>query len=1043
MNISAPFIKRPRGTSLIAIGVFILGFCAYFFLPIAPLPSVDFPTISIGADVPGIDSQTASSALAAPLERRLGQIPGVIEMTSTSKSGSSEMTVQFDLDRNIDGAARDVEAAIRASAHDLPPEIKSPPDYRKVNPAGSPIMVLAMTSDTMPLSDVYTFADDIICQRISQIAGVSQIMISGGAKTAVRVQVDPAQLASIGLGMNDLQLFLTGANHFAPKGFIETSDRSYGLRVNDQLLDAGDYQDLVIAQRNGVPIPLSFVAKVMNATENRYQGGWFDGKRAVIMPVFKQSDANVIEIVDEINRILPLLRSWLPPGVHLDVVSDRTQTIRASVNDVQTTLIITSALVILVMFLFLRRLVPTFIAGITVPLCIAATFGMMWIFGYSLNNLSLMALTVSVGFLVDDSIVVIENIVRLIEAGKSPMEASILGAKQIGFTVVSMSLSLVAIFLPVLMMGGVMGRLFHEFAMTLSCSILVSLVVSLTLTPSLCARFLEREHHKVETGLAHWFELGFHAMQSYYRRKLDWVFKHVRLVQFLTLGTVFLTVYLYTIVPKGFFPQQDTGLLFGTTEGAQDISFLAMQEKQKQIAKIIKEDPAVAHIASVIGSNGGTGSNNGRLYIALKPKSERGLDVDGVINRLRPKLAAVKGARTFLAPAQDLRMGGRQSRAQYQYALRSDTIAPLITWAPKLIEKLQKYPQLVDVNADSQFQGRQVKVVVDRNLSGSLGIEPIQVDQALYNAFGQHQVSTMYQPRSQFHVILEANPEMAKDPAYLSKIYVKSNSGKMIPLSAIAHFDQITQPLSLNHQGQFPVVTFSFNLQPGVSLGEAEEIVNKAMAELKMPPSIKGGFAGNALLFQDSLSSQPLLILAAILAVYIVLGMLYESLIHPLTILSTIPTAGIGALLALILMKMELSIVAMIGIILLVGIVKKNAIMMVDYAIEAQRERFLSPRDAIYEACLVRFRPIMMTSAAAVFGSLPLAIGMGVGSELRQPLGVAIVGGLVVSQALTLFTTPVVYLFMERVRVWSNGLRGKIVLFKNPLIFGTRLRESS
>ena len=1042
MNLSAPFISRPRGTSLIAFGIILLGFTAYFFLPIAPLPSVDFPTVSVGADVPGIDSQTAATALAAPLERRLGQIPGVLEMTSSSKSGSSDITVQFDLDRNIDGAARDVEAAIRASAHDLPPEIKNPPDYRKVNPAGAPVMVLAMTSDTKPLSDVYTYADDIISQRINQIPGVSQVMISGGAKTAVRVQVDPAQLASIGLGMNDLQAFLTGANHFAPRGFIETPDRSYSLRVNDQLLGAEDYQDLVIAQRNGIPIPLSFVAKVMNGTENRYQGGWFDGKRAVIMPVFKQSDANVIEIVDGIKKILPLLRSWLPPGVHLDVVSDRTQTIRASVDDVQTTLMITSALVVLVMFLFLRRLAPTFIAGITVPLCLAATFGVMWLFGYSLNNLSLMALTVSVGFLVDDSIVVIENIVRHMESGQSALEASLLGAKQIGFTVVSMSLSLVAIFLPILLMGGVIGRLFHEFAVTLSSAILVSLVVSLTLTPSLCARFLRKEGDQPENRFSSLFEAAFSAMQSSYRRGLDWVFQHVVLMQILTAATIFLTAYLYTVVPKGFFPQQDTGLIFGTTEGAQDISFLSMQEKQQQIAKIIKDDPAVEHVASVIGSNGGTSSNNGRLYIAMKPKAKRGLDVDGVINRLRPKLAAVKGTRTYLAPAQDLRMGGRQSRAQYQYALRSDTIGPLITWAPRLIEKLQKYPQLVDINADSQFQGREVKVVVDRNLAGSLGIQPIQIDHVLYNAFGQQQVSTMYDTLSQFHVILEADPEMAKDPAYLSKIYVKSAAGKMIPLSAIAHFEQVTQPLSLNHQGQFPVVTFSFNLLPGVSLGEAEDLVNSAMTELKMPPTIKGGFAGNALLFQDSLSTQPLLIMAAILAVYIVLGMLYESLIHPLTILSTIPTAGIGALLALIIVKMELSIVAMIGIILLVGIVKKNAIMMVDYAIEVQRDRLLSPRDAIYEACIVRFRPIMMTSAAAIFGSLPLAIGMGVGSELRQPLGVAIVGGLLVSQALTLFTTPVVYLGMESMRIHGKAFCGKLGVFFKKMVVGRRLSES-
>lgn len=1019
-----------------ALGLLLMGMTAYFFLPVAPLPNVDFPTISVSASLPGVDPETAATSLAAPLERRLGEIPGVIEMTSSSTLGGTAITVQFDLNRNVDGAARDVQAAINAAAHDLPPNLPSPPTYRKMNPAGAPVMILAMTSDTVPLSEVYNLADGIISQRLSQIPGVSQVPLFGGAKTAVRVQVDPAQLASLGMSLLDMQQFLTNANHFAPLGAIESKGRSFTIQANDQLMDAADYQSLVIAQTtNGIPIPLSSVAHVENATENTLQGGWFNGKRAVIMPVFKQPDANVIEIVQGIQKIMPQLRAWLPPGVHLSVAADRTQTIRASVNDVQFTLLLTSVLVILVMFLFLRRLGPTFVAGITVPLALAGTFGVMWLCSYSLDNLSLMAMTVSVGFLVDDAIVVIENIVRYIEKGHAPLEAALLGAKQIGFTVISMSLSLVAVFLPILLMGGVIGRLFHEFAITLSASILVSAVISLTLTPTLCAKFLKREDHSGEGRFGLWLESGFTALFEHYRRGLDWVLHHKMLTLFLWFVTFLGTLSLFWVVPKGFFPEQDTGLLTGVSEASQDISYEAMEKKQKQLAKIVSEDPAVEGVASFISSGGGSTLNNGRMFISLKPLSVRKVHVDEVINRLRPKLAAVQGAKLFLSPMQDLRMGGRITKAQYQYALRSDSLDTLLKWAPKLVALLQTYPQLVDVNNDQQFQGLQVRVVVDRNMAGSLGIQPSQVDAVLNNAFGQSQVSNMYSTINQFHVVLEANPDLMRDPSYLNKIYVKSSAGRMIPLSAIARFENTNMPLSVNHQGQFPVVTFSFNLMPGVSLGEAEKLIDQAQRELHMPSSIKGSFAGNAQLFADSLSSLPLLVLAAILAVYIVLGMLYESLIHPLTILSTIPTAGVGALLALLLVGMELSIVAMIGIILLVGIVKKNAIMMVDFAIEAQRERGLSPREAIYEACLVRFRPIMMTSAAAIFGSIPIAVGMGVGSELRQPLGVAIVGGLLVSQVLTLFTTPVVYLAMERLRVrgtlWrQRGMTSVFTKFK-------------
>ena len=1021
MNIPAPFIRRPRGTSLLALGLLIAGVAAYFSLPIAPLPNVDFPTISVNASLPGVDPETAATSLAAPLERRLGQIPGVIEMTSSSTLGGSSITVQFDLNRNINGAARDVQAAINAAAHDLPPNMPGPPTYRKVNPAGAPVMVLAMTSDTMPLSEVYNLADGIVSQRLSQVPGVSQVPISGGAKSAVRIQVDPAQLAGLGMGLDDIQKFLTNANHFSPRGAIQGGGRSYTIGANDQLADAADYQSLVIAQTNGVPITLSSVAKVRDGTENTLQGGWFNGKRAVIMPVFKEPDANVIQIVRQIQQTIPQLRAWLPQGVHLSVVADRTQTIRASVDDVQFTLLLTCTLVILVMFLFLRRLGPTFVVGITVPLALAGTFAVMWLCNYSLDNLSLMALTVSVGFLVDDAIVVIENIVRFMELGESPLNATFAGARQIGFTVISMSLSLVAVFLPILLMGGVIGRLFHEFAITLSSSILVSAIISLTLTPTLCAKFLLKENQADEGRFCLWLEARFTDCFTLYREGLDWVLKHTWLTLCFTFATLVATILLYAVIPKGFFPQQDTGLITGISEGAQDISYAAMEIKQKSLAKIVFEDPAVENVASIISSGGGSTVNNGRMFIALKPLSVRKVHVDEIINRLRPKLATVKGAKLFLSPMQDLRMGGRPGKGQYQYVLRSDHLQQLLQWAPKLVDLLKTYPQLVDVSSDQQFQGRQVKVVVDKNLAGSLGIQSAQVDSALYSAFGQRQVSTIYSTINQFHVVLEADPELLGDPMYLSKIYVKSSAGWMIPLSSIAHFEKENTPLSVNHQGQFPVVTFSFNLMPGISLGEAEKLIEQAQSDLNMPSSIKGGFAGNALLFQESLSSQPVLILAAIISVYIVLGILYESLIHPLTILSTIPTAGVGALLALILTGMELSIVAMIGIILLVGIVKKNAIMMVDFAIEAQRDRGLTPREAIHEASLVRFRPIMMTSMAAIFGSLPLAIGMGVGSELRQPLGVAIVGGLLVSQILTLFTTPVVYLAMERLRsLWRH-----------------------
>ena len=1017
MSISEPFIRRPIATSLLAIGLMLAGLVAYRVLPVAPLPQVDFPSINVQASYPGVDPLTAATSLAAPLERRFANIGGVNEITSVSQLNGTVITLQFDLSRDINAAARDVQAAINAAQNELPPGLPNPPSYRKANPNDSPVLILALTSDAVPLSQIYNQATELLVPALSQVPGVSQVGVGGGAKSAVRVQVDPAALAAMGLSIDNVRTVLQGQNKDEPKGAIDGDIVSFTVNTNDQLFTAADYKNLIIGQRRGVPIPLSAVGRVLDATEDRLQAAWFNSKRAVVMFVRKQADANVVETVDRIKEILPQLRRWLPPAIHLDIQSDRTLTIRASVADVQTSLLISIGLVVMVCFLFLRRISTTFIACTAVPLSLAGTFAAMWLMQFSLDNISLMALTISVGFVVDDAIVVIENIVRYVEQGLSPMEATFKGAKQIGFTVLSMSISLVAVFIPLLFMGGIIGRQFHEFSVTLSVAILVSGLVSLTLTPMLCSRLIKEERSDQPRGRFYrTTEAMFNGMLGFYARSLRWVLKHSFLMLLVTVATICVTIWLYNIVPKGFFPQQDTGSIMGITEGAQDISFDAMTEKQNQVTDIVKRDPAVASVTSAIGSGGGGSSNQGRMFITLKPWNERKDNATQVVTRLRAKTSRISGIGCFFQAAQDIRVGGRATKGQYIYSLVSTDQNELNTWVPKLLAQLQKDSKLKDLTTDQQQRGLQSDVVVDRKKAAQLGIQPQQVDSALYSAFGQRQVSVMYTERNQFHVVLEALPEYLKDPTALDKIYVTGSHGIVVPLSAISHFQTSNTPTAINHQGQFPAVTFSFNLDQGTSLKEATDAIDRAATAIHMPDDIRGSFQGTAQVFQDSLSSEPVLILTAIIAVYIVLGILYESFIHPITILSTLPSAGLGALLALLICQVELSIVSIIGIILLIGIVKKNAIMMVDFALETERDQGLTPAEAIYRACIVRFRPIMMTTLAAMFGAVPLALGQGDGSEIRKPLGVAIIGGLIVSQMLTLYTTPIIYLYLDRLR---------------------------
>jgi multidrug efflux pump len=1015
MNPSATFIRRAVATTLLTLGVALAGIVAFGLLPVSPLPQVDFPTIAVSASLPGASPETMASTVATPLERSLGRIAGVSEMTSSSSLGTTRITLQFDLSRDIDGAARDVQAAINAARADLPTTLRSNPTYRKVNPADAPIMILALTSDTMDQGQMYDAASSVMQQKLSQVEGIGQVNVGGSSLPAVRVELNPTALGKYGIGLEDVRNALAAANANRPKGFVEEGDRQWQIYTNDQAAKAEQYRPLIIAFRNGAPVQLSSLGDVSDSVEDLRNAGMANGKPSVLVILYRQPNANIIETVDRVRALLPQLSASIPRAIDVSLVLDQTMTIRASLRDVERTLAVAVALVILVVFIFLRNLRASLIPSVAVPISLLGTFAIMYLLGYSLDNFSLMALTISTGFVVDDAIVVLENVTRHMERGLRPMQAALLGAREVGFTVLSMSISLVAVFIPMLLMGGLIGRLFHEFAVTLSVAVLMSLAVSLSTTPMMCARLPKHDPDAPHGRLYLAGEHAFDWLLRRYEKSLTWGLRHARVMLLILLAVIGVNFYLYAVVPKGFFPQQDTGRIVGSIQADQATSFQAMRPKLAAYVDIIRADPAVA---TVTGFTGGGQRNTGFMFIALKPLEERKVSADAVINRLRGKLAAVPGATLILQAAQDIRVGGRQSNAQYQYTLQGDNLNDLVAWSPRVLQALRDVPQLIDVNTDQQDKGLQATLTIDRASAARLGITQKLIDDTLYDAFGQRQVSVIYAPRNQYHVVMEVAPQFWQRPETLRDIYLRTPGGAMVPLSAFAHYEPTTTALSVNHQGQFAATTLSFNLAPGVVLSDAVKAIGNATARIGMPATIHGAFQGTAKVFQTSLATLPFLVLAALVTIYIVLGVLYESYVHPVTILSTLPSAGVGAILALSLFRMELSIMAFIGIILLIGIVKKNAIMMIDFALVAQRTENKTPLEAIRQACLLRFRPIMMTTMAALLGALPLALGTGTGSELRRPLGVTIVGGLIFSQMLTLYTTPVVYLYMDRLRTW-------------------------
>jgi multidrug efflux pump len=1015
MSPSRPFILRPVATSLLMAGILLAGAVAYRQLPVSALPEVDYPTIQVLTFYPGASPDVMASSVTAPLERQFGQVPGLKQMTSTSSFGASVLTLQFDLALNIDIAEQEVQAAINAAGTYLPPNLPNPPIYSKSNPADAPIITLALTSNSMPLTKVEDAADTTLAQKISQLAGVGLVSISGGQRPAVRIQANPTALASYGLSLEDLRLAMGQANVNQAKGSIESRNQEFTIGANDQLMSAQDYQPIIIAYHNGAPVRVSDVATVVDGAENVRQAAWVNTTPAVILNIQRQPGANIITVVDRITQLLPQLRASLPQGIKVQVLTDRTTTIRASVRDVEFELMLTIALVVMVIFLFLRTLAATVIPSVAVPLSIVGTFGIMYLLGYSLNNLSLMALTISTGFVVDDAIVMIENISRYIEEGESPLQAALKGSEQIGFTIVSLTVSLIAVLIPLLFMGDIVGRLFREFAVTLAVTILASAVVSLTLTPMMCALLLRHRPRAAQGVLYRASERMFDWVIARYATTLRWVLRHQPLTLLVTIATIAATFYLYVRVPKGFFPVQDTGLILGISEARETTSFAAMANLQQALAKVILEDPAVQSLSSFIGVDGTNATpNSGRIQINLKPLEERNISASDVIRRLQPKVAAVNDITLYMQPVQDLTVEDRVARTQYQYSIEDADAAELSLWAPRLVHKLQTMPELRDIASDQQSGGLESELVIDRDTAARLGVTPQAIDDTLYDAFGQRLVSTIFTQLNQYHVVLEVEPKFQRTPDSLKAIYVRSATGMQVPLGTFTRLERLNVPLTVSHQGQFPVVTLSFNLAPGVSLGDAVLAIRQAEQEIGFPASIQASFQGTAQAFQASLANEPILILAALIVVYIVLGVLYESYIHPITILSTLPSAGVGAILALIVTGNDLSVIALIGIILLIGIVKKNAIMMIDFALDAERREGKTPDESIYQACLLRFRPIMMTTMAALLGAVPLAFGAGVGSELRRPLGITIIGGLLVSQVLTLYTTPVIYLYFDR-----------------------------